>query len=228
MAKNWHIISLGGSLVCPKKPDFKFLKNFSKVILKWIKKGKRFILFIGGGKICREYQKTAKILGIKDSKTLDTIGISATFLNANLVRAIFGKIAYPSVLSCPLEKIKTEKKILVFGGFKPGWSTDFDAVLMAKNLKEKTVVNLSNIDFVYDKDPTKFKGAKPLKKISFSQLQKIVGKKWIAGGNFPLDPLATKLAKKEKIKVIVMNGKRTENFDNFLKGKKFLGTEIIP
>lgn len=149
------------------------MKNFSKVILKWIKKGKRFILFVGGGKICREYQKTAKILGIKDSKTLDTIGISATFLNANLVRAIFGKIAYPSVLSCPLEKIKTEKKILVFGGFKPGWSTDFDAVLMAKNLKEKTVVNLSNIDFVYDKDPTKFKGAKPLKKFHFLNYKKL-------------------------------------------------------
>lgn len=228
MAKNWQILSLGGSLVYPGKIDTVFLKKFSQIILKWLRKGKKFVIFVGGGKICREYQKGARELGIKKTDILDEIGISVTKVNAILIKSLFGKTAFPEILSDPTKKIKTKKKILVFAGFKPGWSTDYDAVLMAKTLREKVVLNLTNVDFVYDKDPNKFKDAKPLKRISFSDLKKIVGEKWISGGNFPLDPLATNLAMKEKIKIVIMNGRKIENFDNFLKGKKFLGTEIIP
>jgi uridylate kinase len=228
MKKNWQIISLGGSLVCPEDPDFNFLKSFRDFILRWVKKGKKFVIFVGGGKVCRKYQKIAKEFGKKDSKILDEIGISATKLNATLVKSIFGKISFPEVLTDPTKKVKTNKKILIFGGYKPGWSTDFDAILMAKTLNQKLVLNLSNIDFVYDKDPNKFKDAKPIRKISFSELKKIIGRKWIPGGNFPLDPVALKLAEKEKIKVVVLNGRNFENLEKFMRNEDFLGTEILP
>jgi uridylate kinase len=32
------------------------------------------------------------------------------------------------------------------------YSTDFDAVMLAKNFGAKKVINLSNIDYAYDKD----------------------------------------------------------------------------
>lgn len=228
MGENWQILSLGGSLVYPGKVDTIFLRKLSQLIFNWVKKGKKFVIFVGGGKICREYQNGARELGIEKAEILDEIGIFVTKVNALLVKSLFGKIAFPEILSDPTKKIKTKKKILVFGGFKPGWSTDYDAVLMAKTLKEKVVLNLTNIDFVYDKDPNKFKDAKPFRRISFSGLKKIVGEKWISGGHFPLDPLATNLASKEKIKIVIMNGRNIENLNNFLKGKNFLGTEIVP
>jgi uridylate kinase len=225
MAK-FEILSLGGSLVCPDKIDTGFLKKFKNFILKQIKKGKKFVIFIGGGKIAREYQETAKKLLVKDRDQLDWMGILATWLNAFLVKSLFGNLAFPQVLTDPSKKIRTTKKIILFGGWKPGWSTDFDAVLAAKNFGAKRVINLSNIDYVYDKNPKKFKNAKPLKKISFNEFFKIIGKKWMPGANLPFDPVATKLAKKEKIKIIILNGKNFENLEKALKGEKFKGTII--
>lgn len=228
MVKNWQIISLGGSLVYPGKINISFLKKFRALIFRWVKKGKKFIIFVGGGKIAREYQKGARKIGIKNNYILDEIGISLTKANASLVKSLFGKYAFSEVLSDPTKKIRTKKRIVIFGGYKPGWSTDYDAVLMAKTLKEKLVINLTNVDFVYDKDPKKFSKAKPLRKISFFELKKIVGKKWVSGGNFPFDPLAVDLAMKERIKIVIMNGNRVDNLNNFFTGRDFLGTEVYP
>jgi uridylate kinase len=222
----YEVLSLGGSLVCPEKIDLNFLFKFKKFILKWAKKGKKFVIFVGGGSLAREYQKTAKKLGVLNNDDLDWLGIFATWLNASLLRVYFGKLAYKDILKNPKAKLKTKKKIIIFGGWKPGWSTDFDAVLLAKNLKAKRVINLSNIDFVFDKDPKKFKDAKPLKKLTFDKLLQITGKKWSPGKNLPFDPKATNLAKKSKIKIVILNGKNFENLDNFLKGKKFQGSVI--
>jgi uridylate kinase len=222
----FEILSLGGSLVCPEKIDTKFLKKFKNFILRWVKKGKRFLIFVGGGKTARIYQKAAKELAIGSSAQLDWIGILATWLNAFFVKSLFGDLAFWQVLSDPSKKIKTNKKLIFFGGWKPGRSTDFDCVLAAKTFGVKRVVNLSDIDYVYDKNPKKFKNAKPLKRISFDEFLKIVGTEWTPGVNLPFDPEATKLAKKEKIKIIILNGKNFENLEKALKGEKFKGTII--
>lgn len=222
----WEILSLGGSLVCPNKVDIKFLNNFKKFITKWIKKGKKFVIFVGGGKLAREYQRIAKKLGIKKKEDLDWIGIFATLLNAILVKSFFGKLTPKKFIIDLNLKIPLNNKVIIFGGWKPGCSTDFDAVFIAKKLKAKRVINLSNISLVYDKDPKKFKKAKPLEKISFDELFKIIGKKWMPGANLPFDPIAANLAKKEKIKIIILNGKNFKNLDKFFKGQKFTGTVI--
>ena len=220
-----EVLSLGGSLVCPEEIDIEFLKKFRDFILKWVQKGKKFVILVGGGKTARKYQKTAREFGAKDEQ-LDWIGIWATILNAQLVRSLFGKIALKKVLTDPSKKIKVKKKIIVFGGWKPGRSTDYDSVLVAKNFGAERVINLSNIDFVYDKDPKKFKDAKPLERISFDELFKIIGKKWTPGANLPFDPEAVKLAKREKIKIIVLNGRNFKNLEKVFLGKKFVGTIV--
>ncbi len=220
-----EVLSLGGSLVCPEEVDFLFLKKFRNFILKWVKKGKKFIIFVGGGKIARKYQKVAKKLKVGNEE-LDWIGISATFLNAHLVKSIFGNFAFQKVLSDPSKKILTKKKIIVFGGWKPGRSTDFDCVLAAKIFGAKRVINLSNIDFVFDRNPEKFKDAKPLERISFDELFKIIGRKWTPGANLPFDPEAAKLAKREKIKIIILNGRNFRNLEKVFLGKKFKGTVV--
>jgi uridylate kinase len=86
----------------------------------------------------------------------------ATRLNAELVRAIFSEHAYERVAVNPTKKVDTDKRIIVGCGWQPGCSSDMDAVLFAKNVKADTLVNLSNIEYVYDKDPNKFKDARKL------------------------------------------------------------------
>lgn len=218
------VISLGGSLVVPSEIDTSFLKQFKKLIEKYLPHNKFFIL-VGGGKVCRNYQKALLEFGAKPVDR-DWIGIGVTKLNAQVVKQVFGKNAHKDIILNPTKKIKTSKKILVGAGFKPGHSTDYDAVLIAKTYGAKTIINLTNIDYVFDKNPNEFSDAKPIKNINWKDFQKIVGEKWSPGLNAPFDPTASKLATKLKLKVLMINGKNLERLEDFLNNKDFIGTVI--
>ena len=116
--------------------------------------------------------------------------------------------------------------VVVGAGWKPGWSTDYDAALLAKRFGVKTVVNLTNTDLIYDKDPRKFKNAKPIPHMTWDDVLRVVGKKWNPGMNTPFDPVAAKLAKKLNLTVVSCHGENLKNLDNILNGKNFVGTII--
>lgn len=219
------IISLGGSIIVPDKIDISFLKNFKNLINNFVKKNYRFIIYCGGGSTARMYQNAYKKIIGENQEALDWIGINATYLNAVLLKTIFYGIAEEYIIQDPIKKIKFDKKILVAAGWKPGWSTDYDAVLVAKNLGVDEIINMSNIDYVYNKDPNKFKDAKPIKQISWKNFRKLVGSKWKAGLSMPFDPIAAKEAEKIKLKVIIL-GRDLDNLSDFLNNKKFKGTII--
>jgi uridylate kinase len=90
----------------------------------------------------------------------------------------------------------------------------------------KKIINLSNIDYVYDKDPKKFPGAKKVEKFSWAEFRKLVGDKWNPGLNAPFDPIASKIAQESGMEVAIMNGRNLKNLKNYLEGKKFKGTTI--
>lgn len=218
------IISLGGSLINPGEVDVKFLKDFKKLALSL--KGQRFIFVVGGGAPARKYIEALKSSGNNSRDDWDWMGIYATRLNAHLVRLVFGKLAYPGVIEDPNKKVNFKQKILIAGGWMPGRSTDDDAVRLAKAYGAKTIINLSNIDYVYTKDPRKFKDAKKIEQISWKDFRKIVGNKWDPGKNLPFDPTAARLAESLKLKVVIANGKNLKNLKNILEEKKFVGTFI--
>lgn len=240
--KETIIISLGGSLVAPGDPtspagfdgariDMNFLKTFKRTIQKYLGT-KRFFIIVGGGKVARMYQKALLEFGAK-ANDRDWIGINVTKLNAEVVKQMFAGECYPEIVTDPNKKVKTTKNIIVGAGWKPGWSTDYDAVLIAKNHNIKTIINLTNVDYVYDlpagrqaKIPSDFENATPLKEVSWDHFQRIVGDKWTPGTNTPFDPVATKLAAKLKLKVIMLNGKTLGHLENFLDDKPFIGTVI--
>ncbi len=222
-----YIISLGGSLIVPDKVDVNFLKRFREIILNHIKES-RFIIICGGGKTARRYQEAASGVMKLGSEDLDWIGIHSTRLNAQLIKIIFKNIAHPIVIHNPTEKLKLKDKerVVVAAGWKPGSSTDYDAVLLAKNFRVTQLINLSNVDYVYNKNPKKYPDARPIKAINWKEFRKIVGTKWDPGANVPFDPIASKLAEKLKLKVIIANGKNMENLDEILHGRKFIGTTV--
>jgi len=226
MKKKFFIISLGGSLINPGEIDTKFLVAFKKLILSQIKTGNRFILITGGGKLCRDFQTGLKAVTEPSSVDLDWLGIASTWLHADLVRLMFGKVAHPIIVKDPNKKVSFKEHILVAGGWMPGRSTDDDAVRLAKVYGAKTVINLSNVNYVYNKDPKKYKDAKKITAITWPEFKKIVGNKWDPGKNAPFDPTATTLAAKLKLKVIIANGKNLKNLKNILDSKSFLGTTI--
>jgi uridylate kinase len=219
------VISLGGSIIVPEKIDTGFLKKFKKLIIKHSRK-RKIVIVCGGGKTSRKYSKAAMKISKPKNHDLDFIGIRTTKLNAELVRVMFGNHAPKEVIENPTKKIKTKKNIIIASGWIPGFSSDMDAVLLAKNLKAKKVINLSNISYTYTKDPKKYKDAKKIKQISWKDFQKIVGTKWKANTSSPFDPEASKKARQLKLTVIVAKGTDLKNLDNILSGKEFKGTII--
>jgi len=220
------IISLGGSIIVPEEIDHDFLKKFKNLIETFIKKDYRFIIITGGGHTCRKYNKAASSVCAVHPDDLDWLGIHATRINAHLLRTIFKKDAYEKIIKNPDERIKTNKKIIIASGWKPGRSTDYVAVKLAENFKVNEIINLSNIEYVYDRDPKKFKDAKPASNMSWKDFRKIVGDRWDPGLNMPFDPVASKKAQELKLKVVIMKGTNIQNMKNYLEDRNFKGTVI--
>lgn len=225
--KQTIVISLGGSVIMPGIIQVAFLKKFKEFILKFLKEGTRFIVVAGGGKICRQYQAAARKVSQLTNEDKDWLGIQATRFNAQLLKTIFKKQAYPVVLDSPQKPIDGEKyRLFIASGWQPGWSTDYDAVLLAQRFKADKVINASNIKYIYDKDPNRFKDARPIKEISWPNYLKIISTKWTPGMNVPFDPIAAQAAQKSKMQVMIVQGTDLKNLANILTNKKFKGTII--
>nr|QQK86822.1 uridylate kinase [Treponema denticola]QQK86832.1 uridylate kinase [Treponema denticola]QQK86836.1 uridylate kinase [Treponema denticola] len=227
------VLSVGGSIVAPDKPDFDFLDKFSKTIRNWLLQdsSRKIIMVIGGGAPARDYQNAyRKVCDLRKAPAkndeADWIGIMATRLNAQLVRAVFEDLCPNPVVYDPTTVDMFGGQILVAAGWKPGFSTDNDAVVLAERFSGNLVVNLSNIAKVYTDDPKKNPEARPIDSISWEDFIKIVGTEWVPGKNTPFDPIASKRAQKAGIKVICAAGKDIENLENILNGKDFKGTVI--
>src|SRR3989338_118937 len=222
------VISVGGSLVVPSGGiDHEFLKDFKQMVTKHVKQGWRFVIVVGGGGTARAYQEASRKVGKLTRDDLDWLGIHSTRLNGHLVRTILRDLAHPVMVKDPTSEFKHWKKpILVAAGWKPGWSTDYVATRLAKRLKSPLVVNLSNIDYVYDKDPRKHKDAEVICNISWKDFRKMVGNEWDPGMYVPFDPVASRLAHRSGINVAILNGKNMKNLDGLLKGDRFVGNVI--
>jgi uridylate kinase len=225
------VLSIGGSLIAPKEGiDSMFLSKLNTFIRHYVKQGKRFFLVAGGGVLARKYRDTGKtVIGDMTEEDLDWLGIHATRLNGHLLRTIFQDIAHPRIIENYDNRLFNWKEPVVIGaGWKPGWSTDYDAVILAKDYGASLIINLSNIYYVYDKDPNKYKDAKAIKKLTWEELEKLVGTKWEPGINAPFDPIAAQLAKKLGLTVIVTHGEDFQNLTNIIDGDTFKGTVVTP
>ncbi|MDR0555001.1 MAG: UMP kinase [Treponema sp.] len=223
------VISLGGSLVAPEGVDEAFLKDFTALIGESLRhdEKRRFILVCGGGGPARIWQRAYRnISGGGVDEQADRIGVMATRLNAQLVKAIMGEWCLQDVVIDPTQAEPITGRVLVAAGWKPGFSSDYDAVLLAERFQAGTVINLSNIEQVYTDDPRKNPDAKPVGAISWADFRALVGDEWTPGKNVPFDPVASRRAADRGLKVIFAGGKNRENLRKLLSGEPFLGTVI--
>jgi len=226
MKKKIVVISLGGSLIVPKKIDLKFLQKFEKVLKKHTRKYK-FILVCGGGTIARKYINILK--ANKSSEYLQSlVGIAVTRLNARFMSYLFGKDP-ESGIPHDMKHVKglLRKNNIVFCGalrYAPKQTSDSTAAKLA-NYFDSEFINLTNVKGLYDIDPKK-KGAKFIPEITREELYKMIMKiKYKPGQHAPLDQTAIKVIKANKIKTYIL-GKDLKQLDNLLNEKKFIGTIV--
>ncbi len=220
------VVSVGGSLIVPDQIDADFLIRFKALILEKVQRGFTFSIIAGGGKTARRYQDAANAVTPLSQFDLDWLGIHSTRLNAQLLRNIFVGYAHPQVIKNPTIDVEADEPIIIAAGWQPGCSTDYDAVLIAKNLGATRLVNLSNIDYVYTADPKKDPNAKKIERISWAEFREIIPKEWDPGLSSPFDPIAAKEAESLDLEVVIINGAKLEEFSNYLDGKPFVGTVI--
>ena len=223
------IISLGGSIVVPNEVDTEFLRSFVAEVRSYLGDfpEARLVLIVGGGGPARKYQDAYKQISDEtNTEQLDWLGIMATRLNAELVRAALGELCTDEVVTDPTAELSFSGRVLVGAGWKPGFSTDYDAVLLAERFGGTTVVNLSNVEQVYTADPKLDPSAQPLDRVSWEEFTKLVGEDWKPGSNLPFDPVATRHAKKIGLRVIAAGGRNLENLRRILRGEDFFGTLI--
>lgn len=227
---NVSVLSLGGSLVVPNGGvDIQFLTEFNTFIRHQVSaKKRRFFIVVGGGSITRQYQKAARDVSTEELADTDAdwLGVHATRLNAQLVRTVFKDIADPRVIKHYEIILKISAPIAIAAGWKPGWSTDYCAVTLCQDYGIHQVINLTNVDQVYNKDPKKYPDAKPLNAIAWPAYRTMVGDSWHPGMNAPFDPIASKLAQENNVTVKILNGKNLSNLALALDDKKFIGTTI--
>jgi len=225
------VLSLGGSLVAPDGVAVEFLTGFRAVISEYLEKdpSRRLVLVIGGGAPARRYQGAyRKIADDPRDDESDWIGIAATRLNARLVKAVFSDYCAEEVVTDPTGALRFSGRVLVAAGWKPGFSTDYDAVVLAERFNAEVLINLTNVDRVYTADPKIDKKAKPLDSISWKEFSEITGTEWVPGKNTPFDPAAVKKAAQMRLVVVSALGTDLDNLRGILENRAYTGTTIGP
>ena len=221
------ILSLGGSLIIPEDINLNYLSKFKKIVLRNTRKYK-FIIVCGGGSVARKYISALKEIKINE-KLQSLVGISATRINARFMNYFFNLDAEQGIPhTLKLLKKYIKKRDVVFCGaleYKPNQTSDSTAAEIAK--KFKTIfINLTNVDGMYNQNPSEHKNAKFIPKISWHEFYNRANRtKFRPGQHFILDQTAAKIIMNNKIPTYIL-GKNLGEFEKLLRNKKFKGTII--
>ncbi len=219
-----YVISVGGSLIVPDKVDYDFLVKLRNTINK-LKKKYKIVIVTGGGKTARNYIEPLRKAGFSNEVQC-LLGIKTTKLNAMLVSNFLeaNKLLPDSIIE--IKHLLRRYNLVVCGsiGFKPEMTSDGDSADIARHLNAE-LINMTNVDGLFTRDPRKFKNAKFIPEISFKYFLRIANKiKFRAGQHFVLDKTAAVIIDKYKIKTVILKG--FNNLEKCINGGKFRGTII--
>lgn len=191
------------------------------------------VIVVGGGKLSRSVmEKVGQYLG----QDYDRHGVAMelTQTNALVMRGFIGdsRVYCPETLGDAYEYLMgSEKRLMISGGLKRGWSTDMDAAVFADMLGEAVVYKLSDIDHVYTADPRKDSSAKIIERISWSELRKMFGAEnqfeHTPNAHIPISVECTRFCEAKGITFKFSGGKTLEGVDHLWETFEE-GTVITP
>ena len=200
------VLKIGGSLVFPGKADMLYIKQVSSVLLA-LKRRTVVGVVVGMGK-----RGEKALLAARKKKAseydLDKMAIQQTRKNALLLRKAIGlKGPVPKTI----DEARTEAKrkgITVMGGTVAGHTTNTVAALLAEAIAAKKLINATNVDGVYTKDPRRFKNSRKFRKMGYSKLIALAAEQDGRGArtHFVFDLLAAKIIARSKIRTYIVKG----------------------
>ncbi|HUI38441.1 MAG TPA: UMP kinase, partial [Thermoplasmata archaeon] len=167
-------ISIGGSILTQGEGDAAYIERLAELLGR-LGREMPLVITTGGGRTAREYIQLGRALGLTEVE-LDEIGIEVTRLHAHLLAARVGAPAP----SHPPESVRAAVAALragspvILGGTEPGHTTDGVASLLAVRLRAARVVNATDVDGVYERDPRRDPSARRLERIGWDRFRTMV------------------------------------------------------
>ncbi|BCU67280.1 uridylate kinase [Sulfolobales archaeon HS-7] len=209
-----------------------YVTRLRDMIFSLTSEGHRIFLVVGGGEIARNYISIGRKLNLNEF-SLDIIGIYASRLNAVLLSYLLNDDTYPLVPTDMEDFLQAfsnkNNKVIVIGGLQPGQSTSGVAALIAESTRSEYLIDCTNVDGIYDKDPSKNNDAKILSSVNVKELEKILSNvQGVNAGTYELiDPLAIKIIKRARIKTFVIHFNDIDKIPFLVRGKLKIGSEIL-
>ena len=202
------------------------VKAVAQAIIDALKEVEIPAVVTGGGEAARRYIDFARNLGA-DQSTLDELGTDAARINAKLLIVALSRSSYPYPPHTLEEAVKASStgKVVVAGGFQPGQSTNAVAALLAERLSATLLVNATDVEGVYNRDPKRHSDAKLLREVTVAELRRILEGEIYAGTYELMDPLALKIIERSKIPTRIIRCS-VEAIGDALRGRD-IGTLIV-
>ena len=203
------------------------MSKYTDIVKKLKEQNHEVAVVVGGGSLAREFISIAKNLGL-DMRAQDEIAISVSRLFAQLFLTTLGDLACDKVALTLDDAAKClhHGKIVVMGGLKPGITTDTVAALVAERVNGELLVKGTNQNGIYTGDPRKYPAAVKLDHLRFDDLPEVFPEsRHKAGMHQIVDPEAVKVLKRERVKLVVVNGFNPENILLAVQGEK-VGTVV--
>ncbi len=206
--------------------DSDYLNSLSLQIKNIWNTGIEVSIVVGGGNFWRG--RDASSFGMEPAQA-DQVGMLATLMNALSLQGVLEKNEVPTrVMSAvPVPSITEsyirrkairhleKHRVVVFacGTGSPFFSTDTAAALRAAEIGADVVLKATNVDYVYDEDPTNNPNAKAYQQISYTDV--------LAKNLKFMDSTAVSLCRDNSIPIVVFSIKKLDNLT-----KVFISNQI--
>ena len=220
------VVSIGGSVLVPGDDDAAYIRRLADM-LREVASEAQVAVVVGGGREARRYVDMGRALG-GSVRELDELGIGITRVNARLLTVALGGMANTEV---PVKvddcaRMSEPGRIAVMGGTEPGHTTDAVSAMIAERMGADRIVNASNVDAVYSADPRADPDAVRYERMTIAQLKEVVYQDHDAGKSSVFDPLGVSIAMRERIDILMVNGRDLEELRNAILGKPIKGTFV--
>ena len=228
-----QVIALGGSLLRPEESENRkiWFGKLRQLAVHVEGNSRKLGIVVGGGLPAREGIDLAKNL-VSNPDRLDEVGIAATRLKATIIQQMLLDIGCNVAPEIPhstsdATQYFTDHNIVVMGGTRPGHTTDAVAVSLARDCNASDCIIATNVSHVFERDPRDHTDAKPFLEMTFNQLIEICGTNRLQPGQSAVvDPIAVRIAAKNKINIVVLDGRKIDLIEHALDGKEFEGTIV--
>ncbi len=210
------VVSFGGSVM--KKEHLPEIgKLFSRI--------KPLAIVVGGGKLLDDYVSLANKYGLS-KYDIDRMLIHMTYINAYLLKTFVknSEVFYNIDTAALWYGIKR----VILGGTHPGHTTDTVTALLCEKLGERAMVNITDVDGIYDKDPKKHRDARLIPRMTYAELESVIQDSREPRAHTVIDMLSLKILRRSGIELRVVNGTNTRELKKALTGKRFKGTVVTP